>query len=100
MPAAAADEWHGYAAVGSDGGVRGARPPRSSTRCSTARDVAGFCYTQLTDTLPGANGLLAEEREPKLPLETIRSIIARPSAAVPAEHLDLARKRAVNPEPF
>ncbi len=58
-------------------------------------EVAGFCYTQLTDTLQERNGLLTESREPKLALATLHGIISRPSAAVPAEHLDLARKQSV-----
>jgi beta-galactosidase/beta-glucuronidase len=33
--------------------------------------VAGFCYTQLTDTYQEANGLLTPEREPKAPLEEL-----------------------------
>nr|WP_294567785.1 glycoside hydrolase family 2 TIM barrel-domain containing protein [uncultured Arthrobacter sp.] len=37
--------------------------------------LAGFCYTQLTDTLQEANGLAGEDRRPKLPLEVIRSIV-------------------------
>jgi beta-galactosidase/beta-glucuronidase len=37
--------------------------------------LAGFCYTQLTDTRQEANGLLDEDRQPKLPVERIRSII-------------------------
>lgn len=37
--------------------------------------LAGFCYTQLTDTEQEANGLLTERREPKLPIEDIRAII-------------------------
>ncbi len=37
--------------------------------------LAGFCYTQLTDTLQEANGLTDQNRRPKLPLETIRSIV-------------------------
>jgi beta-galactosidase/beta-glucuronidase len=38
-------------------------------------DVAGFCYTQLTDTLQEANGLLTADRRPKLPVETLREIV-------------------------
>jgi beta-galactosidase/beta-glucuronidase len=42
--------------------------------------LAGFCYTQLTDTLQEANGLLDEHRVPKLPIARLRSIITgRPS---------------------
>jgi hypothetical protein len=37
--------------------------------------LAGFCYTQLTDTLQEANGLLDEHRAPKLPVERLRSIV-------------------------
>ncbi|HIW91018.1 MAG TPA: hypothetical protein H9870_05070 [Candidatus Corynebacterium avicola] len=68
------DTW-GYATVGSDedfeellGGLFGA--VRSSDR------LAGICYTQLTDTLQEANGLLRDDRSPKLPVETLRRIIS------------------------
>ena len=33
--------------------------------------LAGFCYTQLTDTYQEANGLLAADRTPKAPLEEL-----------------------------
>ena len=33
--------------------------------------LAGFCYTQFTDTYQEANGLLTMTREPKLPLEVV-----------------------------
>lgn len=36
--------------------------------------VRGFCYTQLTDVQQETNGLLDGKREPKVPLETLRSI--------------------------
>jgi beta-galactosidase/beta-glucuronidase len=43
--------------------------------------LAGFCYTQLTDTMQEANGLLGAHREPKLPVEQLRRIITgRPDA--------------------
>jgi beta-galactosidase/beta-glucuronidase len=38
--------------------------------------VAGFCYTQLTDTYQEANGLLTSEREPKAPLHEIAAATA------------------------
>lgn len=50
-----------------------------SALVSAVRDsapLAGFCYTQLTDTRQEANGLCDEHRRPKLPVETIRRIIA------------------------
>jgi beta-galactosidase/beta-glucuronidase len=36
--------------------------------------VQGYCYTQLTDVEQEINGLLTYDREPKLPVETIRAI--------------------------
>ncbi len=38
--------------------------------------LAGFCYTQLTDTLQEANGLCDPDRKPKLPVDVIRGIVA------------------------
>ena len=49
-----------------------------------SESLAGFCYTQLTDTLQETNGLLTERREPKLPDERVR-------AAVIGTHPDPAR---------
>lgn len=40
-----------------------------------SKALSGFCYTQLTDTFQEANGLLHADRTPKLPLETLRSIV-------------------------
>lgn len=40
-----------------------------------SRELAGFCYTQLTDTRQEANGLCDEYRRPKLPVGTIRQIV-------------------------
>lgn len=37
--------------------------------------LAGFCYTQMTDTLQEANGLVDPQRRPKLPIDTIRAIV-------------------------
>ncbi len=37
--------------------------------------LAGFCYTQLTDTFQEANGLTDPLRKPKLPIATIRGIV-------------------------
>jgi beta-galactosidase/beta-glucuronidase len=75
--------------------VRGAEPTQDTWGYSTAgtaeqfRDrlaalydalragsaLAGTCYTQLTDTLQEANGLLTEDRTPKLPVPVIRSLV-------------------------
>ena len=37
--------------------------------------LAGYCYTQLTDTLQEKNGLLTEDREAKWPIEDIRRAV-------------------------
>jgi len=42
---------------------------------SEGSGLAGFCYTQLTDTAQEKNGLLTETRQPKCPLDTLRDAI-------------------------
>ena len=37
--------------------------------------LAGYCYTQFSDTRQEANGLVDADRKPKLPVATIRSIV-------------------------
>jgi beta-galactosidase/beta-glucuronidase len=58
--------------------------------------LAGFCYTQLTDTEQETNGLLTAAREPKFDPARLRSINNRPSKAVPSEILDSFIKQAVD----
>ncbi|WP_138495273.1 glycoside hydrolase family 2 protein [Paenibacillus pinistramenti] len=36
--------------------------------------ISGYCYTQITDVQQEVNGLLTEDRKPKVPLEKIREI--------------------------
>jgi beta-galactosidase/beta-glucuronidase len=57
--------------------------------------LAGFCYTQLTDTAQETNGLLTVNREPKFDLDRLRAINSRPSKAVPSEILDVLIKQEV-----
>ena len=59
-------------------------------------ELAGFCYTQITDTLQEKNGLLDENRKPKLPVDKLYDIISRPSKAIPSEALDVARRKAMH----
>ncbi|WP_233159979.1 glycoside hydrolase family 2 protein [Pseudonocardia sp. MH-G8] len=91
---AAGEKWFGYGTVGS--------PEELAERLRELVDavldnpeLAGFCYTQLTDTEQERNGLLTEDREPKLPVSTIREILTRPAAAVPGEVVEANRRRAV-----
>jgi beta-galactosidase/beta-glucuronidase len=58
-------------------------------------NLAGYCYTQLTDTMQEANGLLTEDRKPKFPIERLRPIILKPSRAIATEFLDLQRQIAL-----
>lgn len=70
------DAW-GYSAATStdDFGAR-LRELMSAIHDSSA--LAGYCYTQLTDTLQETNGLVGADRVPKLPLEEIREIMVGP----------------------
>ena len=47
--------------------------------------LAGFCYTQLTDTEQERNGLLTAGRRPKAPVERIRAVTTGLAAAVPVD---------------
>ncbi|GGG06906.1 beta-glucuronidase [Paenibacillus albidus] len=48
---------------------------RSITRAIKATPyIAGYCYTQVTDVQQEVNGLLTEDRKPKVPIEVIREI--------------------------
>ncbi len=47
--------------------------------------IAGFCYTQLTDTGQETNGLLRADRSPKVDTAAIRAITARPSKSMPGD---------------
>jgi hypothetical protein len=58
--------------------------------------LAGFCYTQLTDTEQETNGLLTAARQPKFDPERLRAINSRASKAVPSEILDTFIKEAVD----
>jgi Glycosyl hydrolases family 2, TIM barrel domain len=43
--------------------------------------LAGYCYTQFTDTYQEANGLLFADRRPKIPIETIALATRGPQSA-------------------
>jgi len=89
----AGTKWFGYAT---------AKSPEEFTKMLsdimgailTSPYVAGFCYTQLTDTEQETNGLLTENREPKIPFEVVRDILNQPAASIPAEEVQAYRKRA------
>lgn len=64
------------------------------TAITDSPSVAGFCYTQFTDTGQETNGLLRADRTAKLPTDRVREIITTPSRAIAAEEVDAARRKA------
>jgi len=80
----AGESWHGYGAVrDADQLVERYADLVGALLASSA--VMGFCWTQLTDTQQERNGLLTADRRPKAPLERIRAVTTRISAAVPGD---------------
>lgn len=90
---AAGEKWFGYGTVGSAEELAD-RLRGLVDAVLDNPELAGFCYTQLTDTEQERNGLLTEDREPKLPVAVVREILTRPSRAVPPEEVDANRRRA------
>ncbi|MFL5656532.1 MAG: glycoside hydrolase family 2 protein [Ktedonobacteraceae bacterium] len=86
--------WHGYGTVADrDTFLSKYRELVDAILDSPA--IAGFCYTQLTDTDQETNGLLTADREPKLDPEAVREITARPSASVPGDVIRQMQKADV-----
>jgi beta-galactosidase/beta-glucuronidase len=50
-------------------------------------ELAGFCYTQLTDTEQEQNGLLTADRKLKIPTKQVRAIVGRAAGSMPLEAL-------------
>ena len=73
--------WSGYGSVGSPEDLL-ERYEDLVCALLASPVIAGFCWTQLTDTQQERNGLLTAERVPKVPLEQIREVTSRVSAAV------------------
>jgi beta-galactosidase/beta-glucuronidase len=91
---AAGENWFGYSTVGSAAELL----DRFAELVGALLDspaLAGFCYTQLTDTEQETNGLLTAQREPKIDPEWVREVLTRPARAVPAEETDALRRHAV-----
>ena len=87
------EKWHGYSTVNSPEEFE-ERLRDIFSAIAAMPHVAGYCYTQLTDTEQEVNGLLTAAREPKLPFATLRDITTMPAAAVPHEQIDNARRKA------
>jgi hypothetical protein len=80
------ERWFGYRTV-ADGPELVAAYERLVTALVSSDQVAGYCYTQLTDTEQEVNGLLTESREHKVDPAEIRRINTLPAASVPTEEL-------------
>ncbi len=81
------DFWNGYGAVNSaEALVERYRELVSALLSSPV--VAGFCYTQLTDTGQERNGLLTEDRKPKADPAAFAEINRQHSASVPGQALE------------
>jgi beta-galactosidase/beta-glucuronidase len=81
------DFWNGYGAVRSAEELL-ERYRELVTALLSSPVVAGFCYTQLTDTAQERNGLLTQDRVPKVDPALIAEINRQPSAAVPGQALE------------
>jgi len=82
----AGERWFGYRTV-ADAAELLASYERLVTALVGSDQVAGFCYTQLTDTEQEVNGLLTEDRTPKIDPAEIRRVTTLPAASVPTERL-------------
>ncbi|MGP3776950.1 glycoside hydrolase family 2 protein [Streptomyces sp. SDT5-1] len=71
-------EWFGYDTVATEKDF--AERLASLVGAAVDAGLAGFCYTQFTDTEQEVNGLLTADREPKLPVSELRAILTRTRA--------------------
>jgi beta-galactosidase/beta-glucuronidase len=88
------EDWYGYGQFASPEELI-ARYQELVDALLASTALAGFCYTQLTDTAQETNGLVTVNREPKFDPERLRAINSRPSKAVPSEILDVLIKQEV-----
>jgi hypothetical protein len=83
--------WFGYGSVANDDEFLSTYEGLVSALLDSP-SIAGFCYTQLTDTEQETNGLLRADRTPKLDLEKVRAITSRPSKAIPGDLISAAQQ--------
>jgi hypothetical protein len=85
------EPWHGYGTVTSNDAFL-AKYRELVDAILDSPVIAGFCYTQLTDTGQETNGLLTAERKLKLDAAALRQITSRSSAAVPGDVIHQMQK--------
>ncbi len=86
--------WFGYGSVNSDEELL-ARYEDLVDALLYSPALAGFCYTQLTDTEQETNGLLRADRTPKLDPQAVHAITSRPSKAIPGDFIAAAQRAAM-----
>lgn len=80
------EEWFGYGTVNSPEAFL-ERYRELTEALLKSPEVAGFCYTQLTDTEQETNGLLRADRSAKLDVAALHAINTAPARSVPPEEL-------------
>jgi hypothetical protein len=87
--------WFGYGSVRSDDELLNKYEELVSAVLDSP-SIAGFCYTQLTDTEQETNGLLRSDRTPKLDPEIVRAITSRPSKAIPGDFIAAVQEAGID----
>ncbi len=88
------EPWFGYGTVENQEALRD-KFTELVTAVLDCAPLAGFCYTQLTDTMQERNGLLTADRQFKLDPAIIRAITRGGASAVPGDIVEDLRKKAV-----
>jgi len=86
--------WFGYGTVGNADELV-AKYEELVSAVLDSPGLAGFCYTQLTDTEQEANGLVGADRRPKVDPERIREITERPPRSIPGDLVLAAQEAGV-----
>ncbi|MFL5757514.1 MAG: glycoside hydrolase family 2 protein [Chloroflexota bacterium] len=86
--------WYGYGSV-EEGEPFAAKYEELVTAVLESEAVAGFCYTQLTDTEQERNGLLRADRTPKVDPARIAAVTRRPSRAIPGDFVSVVQEAGV-----
>jgi beta-galactosidase/beta-glucuronidase len=88
------DKWFGYGTVGSTEEFEQKYAELVGALASSPA-IAGFCYTQLTDTLQETNGLATARRVPKADVATLRSITRHASRSALGDEVNEMREAVV-----
>ncbi|MBB2935891.1 beta-galactosidase/beta-glucuronidase [Amycolatopsis bartoniae] len=89
------ENWFGYSTV-TDGADLVRKLDDLVTAVLDSPALAGFCYTQLTDTEQERNGLLTADRSPKADPAEIRAVLTKPTKALPGDELRYHRENSLD----